>query len=111
METIVIHPQNAPIYDVKYRKEESEVKALIELIKGEGVAEVTVKHEHEEEWNNGTLVRRHIKQPEGGNHQGGCSLGTTKFLQRQLGTLQGLHRASGEMGSAQLGEDFCFYCK
>ena len=33
MEIIVIHPQNAPIYNVKYRKEESEVKAQIELIK------------------------------------------------------------------------------
>ena len=33
MEIIVIHPQNAPIYNVKYKKEESEVKAQIELIK------------------------------------------------------------------------------
>ena len=31
--------QNAPIYYDKYKKEESEIKALMELIKG--VAEVT----------------------------------------------------------------------
>ena len=35
-----MHPQNTPIYYTKFKKEESEIKALMELIK-EGVAEVT----------------------------------------------------------------------
>ena len=46
--------QNAPIYNAKYKKEESEVKALMELIK-ERVVKVT---EHEEECYIGTLLRR-----------------------------------------------------
>ena len=34
--------QYAPIYYVKYKNEESEVKAQMKLIKEEGVAEITV---------------------------------------------------------------------
>ena len=33
VESILIHLQNAPIYHAKYKKEKSEVKALMELIK------------------------------------------------------------------------------
>ena len=46
---ILMHLQNAPIYYAKYKNEESEVKAMMEL--KEGVAEVTAteeKNEHEE---------------------------------------------------------------
>ena len=39
-----MHLQNAPMYYAKYKKEESEVKALMELIKG-GVADVTAIEE------------------------------------------------------------------
>ena len=40
-----MHLQNAPLYYAKYKKEESEVKALIELLKEEGMAEVTASEE------------------------------------------------------------------
>ena len=36
-----MHLQNTSIYYAKYKKEESEVKALMDLTKEEGVAEVT----------------------------------------------------------------------
>ena len=40
MESIVMHFQNAPIYYVKYKYEENEFKALIELVNEKGMAEV-----------------------------------------------------------------------
>ena len=40
VESMVMHLQNAPIYQIKYKKEENEVKELIELI-NKGMAEVT----------------------------------------------------------------------
>ena len=38
---MLMHLQNAPIYYAKYKKEESKVKALMELINEEGVTQVT----------------------------------------------------------------------
>ena len=61
VERILMHLQNAPICYVMYKNKESEVKALMELIKEGGVAEITAteeKKEHEEECNIGTLHRR-----------------------------------------------------
>ena len=40
-----MHLQNAPIYYAKDKKEEREVKAVIELLKGGGVAEITAPEE------------------------------------------------------------------
>ena len=45
MEIILMHLQNAPIYYAKYKKEESEVIAVMELIKVGGVAEVKATEE------------------------------------------------------------------
>ena len=42
---ILMHLQNAPIYYAKDKKEEREVKAVIELLKGGGVAEITAPEE------------------------------------------------------------------
>ena len=44
VERILMHLQNAPIYYAKYKKQESKVNALMELIKG-GVAKVTATEE------------------------------------------------------------------
>ena len=44
LERILMHLQNKPIYYAKYKKEKSEVKALIELIK-ERVVEVKATEE------------------------------------------------------------------
>ena len=46
---------NAPIYYTKCKKEESEIKALMELIKGGGVAEVTATEEENIKMRNVTL--------------------------------------------------------
>ena len=45
VESILMHLQNAPIYYAKYKKEESKLKALMDLIKEEGVTEVTATEE------------------------------------------------------------------
>ena len=51
--------QNAPIYYIKYKKEDSKDKALKELINKGGVAEVATKEKESElEHNNRTFLRR-----------------------------------------------------
>ena len=45
MESILMHLQIAPACYAKYKKEEIEVKALMELVKEGGVAEVTTRKE------------------------------------------------------------------
>ena len=45
VERFLIYLQNIPIYYAKYKKEESKIKALMELIKEERVTEVKVTEE------------------------------------------------------------------
>ena len=84
VESILMHLQNAPIYYDKYKKKESEVKALMELIKEEGVAEVTATEEknlnmrRSVTFEHCSKVRKHKKQPEEGKHQGGSSVSLRK---------------------------------
>ena len=62
VERIVMHLQNALINYAKYKYEKSEVKALMELIKEEGAADVTAskgkKSDEEEECDIETLFWR-----------------------------------------------------
>ena len=69
-----MHLLNTPIYYAKYKKEKSQVKALVELIKY-GVAEVTTREEKKTwSWGRvGTLLRRWANTGER-KHQDGTSI-------------------------------------
>ena len=41
IKSILMHQQNTPMYYAKYKKEENNIKALMELIKGVAVVTIT----------------------------------------------------------------------
>ena len=72
MRVILLHHYIMP----HTKKKKSEIKALMELIKEGGKAEVTAREEENVSmwsvyWNTASEVKKHRKQPEEGKHQGG----------------------------------------
>ena len=59
-----MHLQNAPIYYAKYKKQESEVKALMKLKKEEGLAEITATKEKNENMRRSVTLEHRFRDEE-----------------------------------------------